>query len=663
MGIRMKLMSTFPYVVCLSTVLATAPAVAQDCEGETFDSTFELIQKAIFENRGCTAQACHGAAAAGGLDLSPDVAYDNLIEQPSLTVPDGTIPGLKLVVPGQKDESLLFINLAAAAIPNQWQAPLRPMPIGLDPISLDELEALREWIEQGAPRDETVPGTGELLDACLPPAKPIEIEPLPVPPAGAGVQIRMPRWTVPGGGEDEVCFASYYDVTDQVPEEFRVGDRFAYNAFQLRQDPLSHHLITRVYVGDTPYDDPIWGGYKCRGGEKDGELCEPTDLGFCGTVGLCASEPITSFACGNYGPPDLDTARDGGIPGTQEASIARTYPDGVFATAPLKGLIVWNSHAFNLTDEAGKLEGWINFDFAPEDERETPSRGIFNTSQIFSMNVEAFDVQELCNHHTLPANAQLYQLSSHTHQRGTLFRTFLGKFACDGGPRNGAACAPVDAAEDIPDICGDSPCVAAVPAVFGECNGDGIVGVNDLIRCVNIALGIEDLFSCRGCDANDNGAVEVSELVLNVRQALDPVEYLDGEENLLYTSLVYNDPTIEYFEPPMSFPDRNASSAARVLTYCSVFDNGFADPSQVKRQSTSPGTPNDIGLGGPCLTTSGCTEGLVGELCSGVGQAERDASCDSSPGAGDGLCDGCRLRGGVTTEDEMFILMGNYFVR
>ena len=31
--------------------------------------------------------------------------------------------------------------------------------------------------------------------------------------------------------------------------------------------------------------------------------------------------------------------------------------------------------------------------------------------------------------------------------------------------------------------------------------------------------------------------------------------------------------------------------------------------------------------------------------------------------AGDGLCDACTLFGGVTTEDEMFLLLGNYFVR
>ncbi len=651
------------FIGVAACVVLAAAAPAQDCEGESFDGTFSLIQKVIFENRGCTTDACHGAAASGGLDLRAEVAYDNLIEQAVTTVAEGEIAGLRRVVPGQKDQSLLFINLAAAVLPEEWEAPLRPMPIGFEPVTLDELEALREWIEQGAPRVGTVPGTGELLDACLPPAKPIAIEPLEKPAPGEGTQIRMPRWIVPASGEDEVCFASYYDVSADVPEEYLVagGERFAYKGFQIRQDPLSHHLITRVYTGSTAYDDPIWGEYKCRGGEKDGVACSPTDLEFCGEDALCGSEPATALACVGFGPADAQTERGGGIPGTQEASFARVYPDGVYGTAPVRGLIIWNSHAFNLTDEAGKLEGWINFDFAEADERETPARGIFNTSSIFGMNVESFDIQEICNHHTLPPNTQLYELNSHTHQRGKLFRTFRGRFVCDGGPNSGRACSPVSAGEDVPDICGEATCAAAVPSEIGDCNGNGTVEINDLLRCVNIALG-DDPSGCEQCDADGNGGVEVSELVRSVRAALAPAEYLDGADSLLYTSFVYNDPTIERFEPELAFPGARASAASRVLTYCSVFDNGFTDPAEVKRQSTSPAPPNDT-VGGPCSTPSGCTEGLVGQLCSGSTEAERDASCDTSPGAGDGLCDGCRLRGGVTTEDEMFILMGGFFIQ
>ena len=37
--------------------------------------------------------------------------------------------------------------------------------------------------------------------------------------------------------------------------------------------------------------------------------------------------------------------------------------------------------------------------------------------------------------------------------------------------------------------------------------------------------------------------------------------------------------------------------------------------------------------------------------------------CDSAAAAGDGVCDACQLKGGVTTEDEMFLLVGSFFVK
>lgn len=43
-------------------------------------------------------------------------------------------------------------------------------------------------------------------------------------------------------------------------------------------------------------------------------------------------------------------------------------------------------------------------------------------------------------------------------------------------------------------------------------------------------------------------------------------------------------------------------------------------------------------------------------------QSGDDAICDTSPGAGDGSCDGCSITGGVTTENEMGQGSISYFV-
>lgn len=54
-----------------------------------------------------------------------------------------------------------------------------------------------------------------------------------------------------------------------------------------------------------------------------------------------------------------------------------------------------------------------------------------------------------------------------------------------------------------------------------------------------------------------------------------------------------------------------------------------------------------------------CAEGKIGAPCSGVGD---DRTCDTGPGANDGFCDACRITGGESTENEMFILNGAFYL-
>ena len=64
----------------------------------------------------------------------------------------------------------------------------------------------------------------------------------------------------------------------------------------------------------------------------------------------------------------------------------------------------------------------------------------------------------------------------------------------------------------------------------------------------------------------------------------------------------------------------------------------------------------------PCDIPTHCMAGKLYVPCSGTTKTERDRSCDSSPDVHDGLCDACTLTGGITTEDEMFVLLGRYYV-
>ena len=139
----------------------TSACTKTDCEA--FANTYDLIQKAIFEHRGCTSELCHSSVnPAGALDLSAGVSYANLVN-----VPATTADGFKLVEPGNRANSLLWINVAAK-LGDGLRAPLRAMPLGPDALSADEVEVLRLWIEDGgATRRATVPGAAEVLGACV----------------------------------------------------------------------------------------------------------------------------------------------------------------------------------------------------------------------------------------------------------------------------------------------------------------------------------------------------------------------------------------------------------------------------------------------------------------------------------------------------------------
>jgi hypothetical protein len=645
-------------------LMVARPGFAEECSGGSFNSTFELIEKVIFERYECTNQLCHGAARAGDLDLRPGVAYDNLVD-----VDATTVQRMKRVLAGQSEPSLLYVNLAAKTLGGRWRAPLRAMP--LDPVGAveaNELNALRLWIEKGAPRDGVIEGTAELLDACLPPPEPVTIKPLPPPPPGKGVQIKMPPYTLNAHSEREVCFATYYDVTEQVPEHLRQPDgTFRYKFHQTRQQPLSHHMVPILYVGGTPVTSPSWGPWSCRGGDREGQGCDPLDTSSCGEEGICTSRMTNSVGCIGYGPGDggigLSTA---GISVTQQTAEEFYFAPGVYDYLPLKGIIMWSSHSFNLTDKPGKLEAWLNFEFAEPEEQKSPAIAIFNADQIFKMNAPAFSTDEPCNIHVFPPNAHLFELSSHMHKRGKRWRTFDGAFRCQGGPANGEACSPLGYDFASPDICQGAPCTSTKRLQVGDCDLNGEVTVDELVSSVAIALGTVSVDACREADSDGNWEVSINEIVTGVNAALHglpPLVARDPNESLFYVSTIYNDPVVLRLDPPRVFPGKGSLLEDRAFTYCALYDNGFLDPAEVKTRSGSPNPPIAFpGAGGPCSVPTHCTHGKVGAACDGRNQAQRNASCDTAEGAGDGMCDACPLRGGVTTEDEMFILLGRYYV-
>jgi hypothetical protein len=653
-------MKTAPTIAGLALAAIWASGAAgEDCRQE-FDGTFALIEKVIFQERGCLTGGCHDASASGQLDLSPGLAYDYLVDQPVRSVQ--ARPQLKRVSPAKKENSILWLNLAAATLPDEWEAPLNPMPLGgLRALTVEELDLVRLWIENGAPRQGVVPGTDRLEGICLPPGRPLETKPLDPPPPGEGIQLRAPTQFLAAQSEREGCFITYYDVTGQVPEEFRGpgGDTFRYKRIEARQDPLSHHAVVIPYMGRAAIDDPVWGAFTCGGGPLNGEPCEPTDLDSCGGEGVCGSAFMPAVACIGYGPQDASIGvGNDSLFNTMAAGLGSV--DGIYAEAPLKGILVWNSHSFNVTGEPGKLDIWVNLEFAAPAEQEHELQRFTEIVAQFGLNIPPFGAQQICAHYQLDPGTHVIELSSHNHKRGRSFHVFEGAFRCAGGPNDGAPCSPLGPDEEFPspDLCAGAPCESPLLPSIGDCNGDGRVGLGELVAGINIALGRSTMRECPDFDPDGDGGVTVVDLIAAVAHAVEPRR--GAERSLVYTSTTYADPQVVSFDPPRVFGGADAAPDDRTLTFCGVYENGLRDPSEVKRKSTSP-LPTGFPLGGPCRTPVACAEGLVGAPCAGANQSQRDAACDSKPGAGDGFCDACPTVFGTTTDDEMFILLGAFY--
>ena len=137
-----------------------------------------------------------------------------------------------------------------------------------------------------------------------------------------------------------------------------------------------------------------------------------------------------------------------------------------------------------------------------------------------------------------------------------------------------------------------------------------------------------------------------------------------------YRSFDYGDPLYQRFvdDEILSFDSPDAND--RTFKYCSLWDNGESNPAEVRRESIKPDAEtcdfvdtfaplaNMAGLG---LTTCGCEP----EQRSCFGGPNQGLACngdDSVCGEG-GVCDACPSGGGVTTEEEMFILLGSYYVQ
>jgi cytochrome c5 len=129
------LIAVFIFINCEKRIVSTCQRVT-DKQDKGNLTTFGDIQKDIF-NPSCV--SCHsGNNPSAGLDLSENVAYDNLINVESNT------SDYKRVIPFKSEESYLFLSLDGES------APVMPPSGRLSDAKVDSVAA---WIDRGAPEN------------------------------------------------------------------------------------------------------------------------------------------------------------------------------------------------------------------------------------------------------------------------------------------------------------------------------------------------------------------------------------------------------------------------------------------------------------------------------------------------------------------------------
>jgi hypothetical protein len=604
--------------------------------------------------------------------------------------------------------SFLFRKLAAKLDPDLPEIPLPtnpdtegdPMPRApFFPLSADHLEAIRLWIRNAAPEDKVVDGTQALLGACLAEPDAQKIVPPPAPPGDTGIQLQQTPWSLFGRtpetqGEDEICMATYYDVSAIVPESAKVpctspfgpekrcshdntrcdvqadcggqntcdeAECFAWHRQVLRQDPQSHHSIVTIYTGGEGPDHESWGAWSRKSDDPADPcyplswpdrnspsaqcLCEPiADLD--GNVGYapdCSGEIVTDVACIGFGPGDdsgfsLAGGGSNQLVLSQEPFFDQELADGVFRVLPTRGIVQWNSHAFNLSSQHTTMAQYLDLHFAGPQDQLTPAQQIFDARYIFAEFTPPFGTSEVCASYTIPQGARLFELSSHTHVRGVDWRTW--------GPPN-------------------EPCR---PDCQGHPATSQFFGCDITKVCVGEQNRDQECGFRESPDAFCGGEGLCQELPL--------CEGPRGDTPL-YRSTEYADPVNLAFDPPLVFDDPDP--AQRTFLYCSEYDNGATTRAPVKLQSTAPNPP-DLDLsglfgGGGFVLPAPLVQPLLGGPCrDSVAEGRFAVSCLDGPHQGEPcggdhsfcgdpaleLCDACPSHGGITTEDEMFILLGTF---
>ncbi len=129
--------------ICRSMVVSCVITACNESSMEPGEVSFSEQVQPILTDR-CAFGGCHASTSpAAGQSLAEGLAYMNTVN-----VPSEELPSMDRVEPGDPDQSYLVHKIQGTHL-DVGGSGLR-MPRGQEPLSDDQIDLIRAWIEQGA---------------------------------------------------------------------------------------------------------------------------------------------------------------------------------------------------------------------------------------------------------------------------------------------------------------------------------------------------------------------------------------------------------------------------------------------------------------------------------------------------------------------------------
>jgi hypothetical protein len=384
----------------LFTALAASALLINACQtgkeaGEnasTEKSSFTLMQERILTPT-CATAGCHASDkdpsfAQHGLVLSAAVAYTNLVNvQPRNSA--AKTDGLMRVKPFAAAQSLLFHKFDPNPAHHGGKQYGSLMPLGMDPLSVGQIEFVRRWIEAGAPREGSVVDAS-LLEDKTPSVTYGPFEVLPKPAVEQGFQMNLPQFSVAPNFERELFMRrSVGNATDVYV-----------NRIQVKMRPNSHHFVAY--------------------GFKDQALVPPMDQV------RDLRNPDGSANLLTY----LSMQNHVFVAGTQTPTYDYTFPAGSALLIPANTSLDLNSHYVNKT--GAPLPGEVSMNLYTVDKAKVVNVVKTLNEANTNFSLPAGQRRTITKDFIYTKPRMILALTSHTHKLGEKFVIKI-----KGGARNG----------------------------------------------------------------------------------------------------------------------------------------------------------------------------------------------------------------------------------